>query len=89
MLFTSEKFKAESENEIYGGHQAMFKFENGYGASVVNHAFSYGNERGLFELVVLKGDDLCYTTPITDDVLGHLSNKEVEETLEKIKALEA
>lgn len=98
MLFTSKKFKPLLERELNNGHQAIFKFENNYGASVVNHAFSYGNKQKLFELAVLKysaGEtnpeafDICYTTPITDDVLGHLSNKEVEETLNKINELEA
>ena len=31
--------------------------------------------------------ELCYTTPITNDVLGYLSEFEVNETLDKIKEL--
>lgn len=72
------------------GHK--FIFENGYGASVICDDFSYGGKKGLFELAVLKKVtdnkcELCYDTPITDDVLGWLSNDEVLELLEKIKNL--
>lgn len=47
---------------------------------------------GLFEVAVLKKvtDDnyrLCYNTPITDDVIGWLTNEQVIEILEQIKEL--
>lgn len=69
-----------------------FKFDNGYGASVVKHYGSYGFEQDLFELAVLRYNEngevnLCYDTPITDDVIGYLSNDEVLELLNKIKEL--
>lgn len=71
------------------GIQYIYMFENGYGASVVCHKFSYGGPKGLFELGVLNNytGQLCYTTPITDDVLGHLTVDEVEAVLDKIQAL--
>lgn len=73
---------------IHGGTQKLYKFANGFGASVVRHSFSYGRESGLWELAVLdKNDDLCYTTPITDDVIGHLTEEQVEEYLDEIEAL--
>ena len=76
------------------GTQRLYRFANGYGASVVRHSFSYGNENGLWELAVIVWDGptekdflLCYTTPITDDVIGRLSEEEVETTLNAIEAL--
>ena len=78
---------------IHGGAQKVFRFDNGYGASVIQHEFSYGGNQGLWELAVLrfkgKGFDLCYDTPITDDVLGDLSDAEVDELLDRISALPA
>ena len=76
---------------INGGVQTIVFFENGYGASVVQHDYSYGNEDGLFEIAVIAGDrdgwTICYDTEITDDVLGWQNDQDVEETLSKIGAL--
>ena len=75
---------------LHGGVQHKYKFPNGYGASVVSHPYSYGGDRGLWELAVLGLDGhLTYDTPITNDVLGYLSEDEVNEALAKIAALEA
>ena len=69
-------------------YRKVYQFPNGYGASVVCHDFSYGHKDGLFEVAVLdKNGDLCYDTPITDDVLGHLNFNGVAQTLERIKSL--
>ena len=81
------------EKPLNGGIQKQYKFENGYGASVVQHSGSYGNEDGLWELAVLKWVnenqyELNYSTEITDDVIGHLTEAEVEEILVKINELE-
>lgn len=72
-----------------GGTQQKCSFDNGYGASIIRHRFSYGGSQGLYELAVLKGDSLCYDTPITDDVLGHLTKEEVNTLLAQIEALPA
>jgi hypothetical protein len=69
----------------------VFRFPNDYGASVIKRFGSYGYEEDKFELAVLAYDGesviLAYNTPITDDVLGYLTNEEVLELLEKIKCL--
>lgn len=75
-----------------GGIQKLYKFDNNHGASVVHHSYSYGNEDGLWELAVLGyTDDLYwyinYDTPITDDVIGYLTDEDVEKILHKIKEL--
>lgn len=72
--------------------QWIFKFNNNYGASIIKHLGSYGYEKDLFELAILYFDEegkshLSYNTPLTDDVIGYLSNNEVMELLEKIKKL--
>ena len=78
-------------NEIHDGFGARVFFENGFGASVVSHKYSYGGPDGLYELAVIKGDEndwkLTYDTPITSDVLGHLTEEEVESYLNQIEAL--
>ena len=37
-----------------GNRQAVFKFPNGYGASLIQGPSSYGGEDGLFEIAVLE-----------------------------------
>ena len=79
------------EHSRWGGIQRLWFFPNGYGASVVRHWGSYGNETGLWELAVLKGNEkefrLTYDTPITDDVLGFLTEDDVDSTLAAIENL--
>ncbi len=71
-----------------GGIRYEFRFENGYGASVIKFYGSYGYEKDLWELAVLDHDgDLCCDTEITDDVIGYLADEEVCEYLEKISKL--
>jgi hypothetical protein len=75
-----------------GAVQKLYKFTNGYGASVVKGEHTYGGDEGLWELAVLafntNGDfSLCYTTPITSDVEGHLTDDAVEVLLAKVEAL--
>lgn len=87
--FGIELVKRES---LYDGVQYVFKFENGYGASVVKHGGSYGNRNDLWELAVIKYDEsgdwhLNYDTPFTDDVIGWLTDEEVRDLLQRIKGL--
>lgn len=77
-----------------GGTQHVFRFQNGFGASVVCHNFSYGGEDGLWELAVIQyksqdEDDwsLTYDTPITQDVEGYLTHSDVMGLLNKIEKL--
>jgi hypothetical protein len=88
------------ERSSPGKEQKIYRFDNGYGASVIRGTYSYGGDRGLWELAVLSGftggedveeDDLGasidYKTPITDDVIGYLSEEDVEKILVRIKKL--
>lgn len=77
-----------NKRALNGGTQEVHRFDNDYGASVIRGgSYAYG---GL-ELAVLKfegeGYDLCYDTPITDDVLGHLSEEDVIYHLTEIEKL--
>jgi hypothetical protein len=81
--------KLDQWHEVNGGVQACIGFPNGYEASVVRHSFSYGHEAGLWELAVRHGGRLVYDTPITDDVLGRLSDDAVTAALNEIAALPA
>lgn len=71
------------------GVRATHEFPNGYKASVVRGEYTYGGQRGLYELAVIHGGEIVYDTPITNDVLGYLTEDEVTEQLAKIAELPA
>ena len=71
-----------------GGVMSRIQFDNGYGASVVKSPFSYGGDKGLYELAVLDSEgELTYGTPVTDDVIGYLRPEDVTDVMEKIQLL--
>jgi len=68
--------------------RAFMKFDNGYGVSVVKGPHSYGGKVGLYELAVLDSDgDVCYDTPITDNVIGFLKPEDVSKHMIEIQEL--
>lgn len=80
------KWDFEKKDHRFNGVQYLFKFENGYSASVVKFDFSYGVDEDLWELAVLKDGNLHYDNPVADgDVRGYLTDEEVEKLLEEIK----
>ena len=95
MKFSDLDFQPHVNYPVSGIHAKHF-FPNGYGVSVIQFTTpygsgSYGAEEGLYELAVLKGVEedwnICYDTPITDDVLGYQSEEEVEVLLCEIENL--
>ena len=65
-------------------HREFYK--NGYGVSIISSEFSYG-----LELAVLRGNaencNICYDTPITDNVCGHLDSETLADIIKDVKAL--
>ena len=76
---------------LHGGAQKLYRFANGYGASVVRNEFSYGGWDGKWELAVIKwvGEDfdLVYDTPVTDDVIGRCDDDDIAALLDEIERL--
>lgn len=93
--FKDLQFKSHQTGE---GVQSVMMFENGYGVSVVRFKVmgtfgSYTSNEGEWELAVLQGNEnewsLTYDTPITDDVMGHLSEQEVTDIMKQVQELPA
>jgi hypothetical protein len=83
--FKDLKFKQHPSAD---GIISRITFDNGYGASVVRHEYSYGGKDGLYEVAVLDSDgELCYDTPVTNDVIGYLRDIDVTDVMEKIQQL--
>jgi hypothetical protein len=93
-------------NGSWGGRQKIYKFPNGYGASVipeyiereVDEYEDHENperpvlgdmmpKKGFWEVAVFKDGELCYDTEITDDVMRHLNDPDVDNILGQIKNL--
>ena len=74
-----------------GGIHYIYHFKNGYGASVIQHDYSYGHEHGLWEVAVLKETDgnwdICYDSGLTRDVIGGITEQGVEEVLSDISII--
>ena len=85
-FFGHKEFLVKS-TAVFGGVVHRFSFPNGYIASVVRRFGSYGYEMKLWELAVMYDGEIVYDTPITNDVLGWLSEEDVEKTLKEIKKL--
>ncbi len=73
---------------ILGGVQARMDFDNGFGVSVVCTPYTYGGDKGLYELAVFKDGHIHYDNPIANgDVIGYLKPEDVTEVMEKIQKL--
>lgn len=77
----------EFKNAVgHNGVTSRIHFENGWGASVVKHDYSYGGKEGLYELAVIKDGDLHYDNPVANgDVLGYLDEDDVTNALKQIQ----
>ena len=87
------------ERAQYGGVQRLYRFANGYGASVIRHEFSMGVDEGLWEACLIRfdgsnieefillDDDDSDATGLPSGVMGYLSDGAVDEWLVVIEGL--
>lgn len=87
-----EKYMIVCANDtLLGGISFRFRFENGYGASVIKNTVTYGD---LWELGVIYFADesdeswnRIYAPAITEDIVGYLTDAGVRDVLDEIKNL--
>jgi hypothetical protein len=84
--FKDIEFKINPMGSEYG-IVSRTQFDNGYEVSVVKSPHSYGGAKGLYELAIFKDGDICYDTPITDDVIGYLRPEDVTDVMERVEKL--
>ena len=81
----------EPHSSCADGQMAAVFFDNGYGASVITGSVFYTSESAPYELAVLKGSEvesnIAYDTPLTGDVMGYLTEKDVDQALSDIENL--
>ena len=62
----------------YETRQTLVLFPNHYGISFVEGGISYGLEAAILKYDELNDDwDVCYDTPITDDVIGYMNEEDI------------
>ena len=69
-------------------YQRVYRFNNGYGASVVQGPKTFGGPEGLWELAVIKFDgeefyeyDVDENNSVSNEAIGHLGEHEIEPLL--------
>ncbi|EHC6275940.1 hypothetical protein JR552_001799 [Listeria monocytogenes serotype 1/2b] len=78
-----ENYVSRKNQILPFNEQTLYKFPNNYGASVILGHFTYGLELAV---ISFTGDDwdLDYSTPITNNVIGHLEEDSLKRVLEAI-----
>ncbi len=77
----------KKRNHCPSGTRAVISFDNGYSASVITGNWSYTDEEHPYEIAVMAKGAICYSTPITEDVVGYLTENAANEILEQISEL--
>jgi hypothetical protein len=87
--FSDLEFQIISDG-FMSGKTSRIMFDNGWGASVVSHTYSYGGKDGKYELAVLDSNgDLHYDNEVAGgDVQGYLDEEEVTYLLKAIQEYE-
>lgn len=86
--FEDLEFELINDAPFMVGKKSRMHFDNGYGVSVVSHSYSYGGRDGLYEVAVLdKNGELTYDTPVTNDVIGYLTEEDVTDVMKQVQSL--
>lgn len=86
--FEDLQFERINDAPYMVGKKSRMHFDNGYGVSVVSHSYSYGGRDGLYEIAVLdSNDELTYDTPVTNDVIGYLTEEDVSNIMKQVQEL--
>ena len=81
------------ERRGFSGLQRIYRFENGFGASVIDgkilHSYSFYVEVAVIKFNSEKNDDftIVYDTSITDDVNILNNDGELKQLLKRIKGM--
>jgi hypothetical protein len=89
--FDDLEFNRARVHDPFVAEQAIMFFPNGFGVSVIRGLMTRGGADGKYEMAILTGSpedyELCYDTPITSDVLSHLTPDDVTDYMAKVQSL--
>jgi hypothetical protein len=66
----------------FQGFQAVAKFDNGFGVSVIPEA-----DQLSYEVAVLRDGKLCYDSGLCEDVVRHLTVTDVHNFVHRVRSL--
>jgi len=95
MKFEELKFTDISETHGDGAIQAYVELPNGFDVSIVKHKYSYGGEKGLYEIGIFNNEDvrgpdrMCDPLGWGNTVKGWLNPEDVEKELKLIQELKS
>lgn len=69
------------------GIRARIQFNNGFGLSVIRSQFAYCDEN-TYEVAILEDDEVCYDTPLANDVLPYKTEEEITKIMEEMQDAE-
>ena len=84
--FNDLEFNSHPNLGHIGGVQARMDFDNGFGVSVVQSPYTYGGDKGLYELAVFKDGQIHYGNAVANgDVVGYLREEDVTDAMKVIQ----
>lgn len=83
---TFKDLKFETHTSFPNAKRAFMKFDNGYEVSVITGQWTYTDEDRPYELAVINNGVLCYTTPLTSDVLGYLTEEGITTAMKEVQS---
>ena len=85
--FQDLEFKDISKTHGENAVQTYLEFENGYDISVVKHKYSYGGEKGMYEIGCFYNNHMVDPADWGDTVKGWLNPEDVEKEIALVQAL--
>ena len=75
-----------STTDFNMGIVSRLEFDNGWSVSVVKGQYTYGGDKGLYELAVFKDGEIHYDNDVANgDVVGYLRPEDVTDVMIKIQ----
>ena len=85
--FQDLEFEDISKTHGEDAIQTYLEFENGYDISVVKHKYSYGGEKGMYEVGCFYNNHMVDPADWGDTVKGWLNPEDVEKEISLVQAL--
>jgi|TARA_Y100000310_G_C20337540_1_gene648218 hypothetical protein len=85
--FQDLEFEDISKTHGEDAIQTYLEFENGYDISVVKHKYSYGGEKGMYEVGCFYNNHMVDPADWGDTVKGWLNPEDVEKEIALVQAL--